>query len=227
MYIPPKNEESSIDLQLGLIEKYPLGTIFTSGPEGNLVANHFVFTVIREDIDKLVLRTHFARANKHHKDLRQVDECLVVFQGINEYITPLWYTTTQETHKKAVPTWDYTSVHVYGKPTVIEDGEWLDTEVRRLVDKQEYAIGKKWTVDDAPKNYTDLLKKAIFGLEIEVTRIEGKWKMAQDLCQGDFEGNRDGVAEQYGERGVCMAQVYTEARERRDAKKAAQKAEAL
>lgn len=218
MYVPAKNIEPSLELQLGLIEKYPLGTIFTAGPEGGLVANHFVFSVIRgeQDDDELVLRTHFAKANKHHLDLRKVDQCLIVFQGLNDYVTPLWYTTTQQTHKKAVPTWDYTSVHVYGEPTVIEDAEWLDTEVRRLVNQQEYAIDKKWTVDDAPKPYTDILKKAIYGLEIKVTKIEGKWKMGQDLCQGDFEGNRDGVKEQYGEKGACMAHVYTQARERRE-----------
>jgi hypothetical protein len=45
-----------------------------------------------------------------------------------------------------------------------------------------------WKVSDAPAPFTDMLTKAIVGLEIEVTRIEGKGKWGQEIKAGDQMG---------------------------------------
>lgn len=37
-----------------------------------------------------------------------------------------------------------------------------------------------WKVTDSPENYTELLKEAIIRVEINVERMEGKFKMSQE-----------------------------------------------
>lgn len=52
---------------------------------------------------------------------------------------------------------------------------------------------KPWTVDMAPENYVEALKKAIIGVEIRITRIGGKWKMSQEMGEGDRDGVEEGL----------------------------------
>ena len=42
-----------------------------------------------------------------------------------------------------------------------------------------------WQVTDAPADYIDTLLGAIIGVEIEITKLEGKWKMSQNRSEED------------------------------------------
>ena len=50
-----------------------------------------------------------------------------------------------------------------------------------------------WQVSDAPENYITQMKKAITGIEIKIDRMEGKFKMSQELADGDREGTISGL----------------------------------
>jgi transcriptional regulator len=45
-----------------------------------------------------------------------------------------------------------------------------------------------WSVSDAPADYIANQMKAIIGIEIPISRIEGKWKMSQNKEDGDRKG---------------------------------------
>lgn len=197
VYTQKQHIVEDLERQVALIEKNSFGTVFTYGPNKGLEANHFPFVVDRDEDDptKLTLRAHFAKANKHWQDLEECDECLVVFQGLDEYVSPLWYEETMETTRKAVPTWDYTAVHVYGKPTLIRDEEWIMQQMNELTDKFEHLRTKKWSTSDAPESYVKILRKAVYGLKIEVTHTEGKWKMSQEKGPNDVRGVIKGLKE--------------------------------
>ncbi|KAA8917179.1 hypothetical protein TRICI_000682 [Trichomonascus ciferrii] len=197
VFIQKPHVVEDIERQVALIEKNSFGTVFTCGPNKGLEANHFPFIVDRDEADpsKITLRAHFAKANKHWQDLEECDECLVVFQGLDEYVSPLWYEETMEKTKKAVPTWDYSAVHVYGKPTLIKDEDWVMQQMNDLTDKFEHLRTEKWSTDDAPEPYIKLLRKAVYGLKIEVTRTEGKWKMSQEKPPNDVRGVIKGLKE--------------------------------
>lgn len=66
----------------------------------------------------------------------EVEECLAVFQGPQAYITPSWYATKRETGK-VVPTWNYATVQVRGRPQVIEDISRLRRQIDDLTRLQE------------------------------------------------------------------------------------------
>jgi transcriptional regulator len=126
-----------------------------------------------------LLQGHVARANPLWRDLSNTD-VLVVFQGVNTYISPSWYVTKTQTGR-VVPTWNYAAVHAYGTLRVIEDAAWLRAQLNALTTQQEARFEQPWVVDDAPLNYTDqLIEHAIVGIEITITRLEGKWKVSQN-----------------------------------------------
>lgn len=52
---------------------------------------------------------------------------------------------------------------------------------------------KPWKMGDAPTDYIDGLLKAIVGLEIEVTRLVGKYKLGQNREERDRLGAAAGL----------------------------------
>lgn len=161
-----------------------------------LTANLAPF-LLAADSGKGTLRAHLARANPQWRELAAGQECLIVFQHSGAYITPNWYQTKQETGK-VVPTWNYAAVQAWGVPRVIEDPAWLRQMVGELTRKHEASQPKPWKVEDAPADYVDAQLKAIVGLEIPITRIEGKWKMSQNRPEADRAQVAAGLAAQGG-----------------------------
>jgi transcriptional regulator len=87
-----------------------------------------------------------------------------------------------------VPTWNYSTAHVYGDLVIHDDPEWLAGQVRRLTDLNEAHFDHPWTVDDAPERYIAGQLRAIVGLELVITRIEAKAKLSQNRPAADIEG---------------------------------------
>jgi transcriptional regulator len=188
MYRPPAFREESRDVLYAAIRAHPLALLVTHGTSG-LTANLIPFTLIADQGEHGILRAHLAKGNPQLEDLRAGAEVLVIFQGPQAYVTPSWYPTKQE-HGKVVPTWNYVMVQVRGTATVIDDPIWLRAQVGALTDQQERNRTAPWSVDDAPEAFIDGQLKVITGIEITVTRIEGKWKASQNQPAA----NREGVA---------------------------------
>ena len=49
-------------------------------------------------------------------------------------------------------------------------------------------------MSDAPRAFIDMQKRAIIGIEIEILRLEGKWKLSQNRSEGDRAGVKAGLA---------------------------------
>jgi transcriptional regulator len=191
MYQPPAFREDRVEVQHGLIRSHPLGLLITAGP-GGLMANPLPFLIDSEVSPRGTLRAHMARANPQWRELTAVVECLVVFQGPQEYVTPSWYATKKETGK-VVPTWNYVTVHSWGRPQVIEDAAWLRHQIEGLTALKESARPEPWKVDDAPDSYIAAQLKGIVGIEIVITRSQGKWKLSQNRPAADRTGVVEGL----------------------------------
>ncbi|TVY44932.1 Uncharacterized protein LSUB1_G000577 [Lachnellula subtilissima] len=154
------------------------------------------------------------------------EEVLVLFNHpVHSYVTPKFYTETKPSTGKVVSTWNYAAVQVYGKATIFHSSnsddlsEFLNKQLNDLAKIGEEDImgytgneGKKapWKVSEAPESYSSLLKKAIIGVEIEVLRMEGKFKMSQELKDGDREGTVGGFRALGTEEGERMAEMIEE-----------------
>ena len=198
MYQPPHFREDRIEVQHGLIRDYPLGLLITAGA-GGLMANPVPFLIDGDGSQLGLLRCHLARANPQWRELIGLEECMVVFHGPQDYVAPSWYATKHETGK-VVPTWNYTTVHVWGCPSLIEDTAWLRQQIDDLTALQEGRRSSPWSVNDAPPDYIHAQLKGIIGVEIPISRIEGKWKVSQNLPENDRPGVVEGLrGEKHGE----------------------------
>jgi transcriptional regulator len=186
MYQPPAFREDRPEIQHALIRAHPLGLLITAGPAG-LLANLFPFLLDAEGTEKGTLRLHMARANPQWRELEAVEECLVVFQGPQDYVTPSWYATKRETGK-VVPTWNYATVHAWGRPRVMNDDAWLRRQIEDLTTSRETQRTEPWLVSDAPEEFVAMQMRAIVGIEIPILKIEGKWKMSQNRPEADRAG---------------------------------------
>lgn len=196
MYLPSAFREDSLDIQHDFIRAHPLGVLATSG-DGGLMANHIPCLLYPEG-PRGVLRLHMARANPQWWELADGAECLVVFHGAQAYVTPSWYATKAETHK-VVPTWNFVAVHVWGTPRIHDDPAWVHAQIGALTDAQEKARAQPWRVEDAPDDFIAAQMRAIVGVEIAITRIEGKWKVSQNRNAADRQGVAQGLADEQGD----------------------------
>lgn len=139
---------------------------------------------------------------------------------------------------KIAPTWNYAAVQVYGRMRVYYDSKDEDTGVflqRQLSDLavlgEEGVLGlsnanangeseaegegggqSPWKLDDAPENYIKLLKKNIVGMQVEITRVEGRFKVSQEKNVGDRGGVVEGLERVGGGRARRMAEFVREGR---------------
>jgi transcriptional regulator len=191
MYQPPHFREDSLEVQHALIRAHPLGLLVTLGSAG-LVANPIPFVLDASASPQGTLKAHLSRANGQWQDFNPDLEALVVFQGPETYITPSWYAAKRE-HGKVVPTWNYAIVQAYGRMRVIGDPDWLLRQITAMTDVQEAARPEPWNVGDAPAPFVAAQLKGIIGIEIEITRIEGKWKVSQNRSEADRQGVAEGL----------------------------------
>ncbi len=205
MYQPPHFREDRRDVQHALIKTHSLGLLITAGP-GGLQANFIPFLIEPGTTENGTLRAHLARANPQLQELAAVDECLVVFQGPQQYISPSLYPTKQETGK-VVPTWNYITVHAWGRPQVMDDAAWIRGQVDDLTRHKEAPRAAPWQVADAPETFVASQIKAIVGLEIPIARIEGKWKVSQNRPAVDQAGVAEGLRSGDGDAQIMAAQV--------------------
>lgn len=186
MYVPKHFDEPRIDVLHQLIRAQPLATLVTLSSSG-LNANHIPLHLSVETSPLGTLRGHVARANAVWSDyVREVD-VLAIFNGPDAYISPSWYATKVETGK-AVPTWNYAVAHAYGQLRVIDDASWLRAHLEALTAHNEAALPEPWHVADAPQDYIDKMLAAVVGIEIEIVRLTGKWKMSQNQPEKNQAG---------------------------------------
>lgn len=190
MHCPTMFREERLEVLHDLISAHPLATLITAGSNG-LMANLIPFT-LHVGREHGILRAHLARGNKQLNALREGAEALVVFQGPECYVTPSWYPSKAE-NGKVVPTWNFAMVQVRGKPVVFDDATWLRAQIDEMTNNHERQREHPWTVSDAPEDFITAQLKAIVGIEIPISSIEGKWKVSQNRLPADRQGVIDGL----------------------------------
>ncbi|WP_144499303.1 FMN-binding negative transcriptional regulator [Bacillus sp. FDAARGOS_235] len=169
MYIPKYFAIQDEEMKYETIEQNSFATLF-SQHNGEPYATHLPLLLNRET---LTLYGHFARPNAQWKDSEN-QQVLAIFQGPHSYISPSWYETN-----KAVPTWNYVAVHVYGELEVVEDKQELLNSLQDLVHKYEDPQST-YSLDDVDPDYMAGLSKGIVGFKIKISKIEGKAKLSQN-----------------------------------------------
>lgn len=168
MYVPKHFAVNDREILYDFMEHYSFG-ILVSNKDGVPFATHLPFLLDREE-GKLL--GHMAKSNEHWQYTE--GEVMVIFHGPHAYISPTWYET-----KWTVPTWNYTAVHAYGKFNVIHEEAAVISVFERSVDRYESSMPKPWKADFNEAATKGMLN-GIVCFEIEISRLEGKWKLSQN-----------------------------------------------
>ena len=202
-YLPSHFEETDSATLHALVRAHPLAT-WVVQHQGELLVNHIPFLLDAQRGEHGTLVGHVARANPVWQALAEGASSVAVFTGAQAYVSPNWY-PSKHAHGKAVPTWNYATVHVHGVPRAFDDPTRVLDVVTRLTQTHEAAQALPWQVADAPADFVASLLKVIVGIEIPVQRWIGKWKVSQNRPATDQQGVAAGLQGQGNEEAAQMA----------------------
>ncbi len=173
MYTPASFRVDDLPTLHSFIEQHSFATL-CSTTDGELEATHLPLLLDREIGPHGRLVGHMARANSQWQRAAG-SRVMAIYSGPHAYISPTWYESNE-----TVPTWNYAAVHASGVLRLIEDESRLREIVRRTVDVYERSMPKPWSMDVVPPQFLDKMFVGIVGFEIEIDRLEGKWKLNQN-----------------------------------------------
>ena len=159
--------------------------------DAGLLATLLPFAFTPEVGEHGALQAHMARNNQQWST-PATGEALAIIQGPDAYISPSWY-ASKAGHGRVVPTWNYSTLHVYGELTIHNDAGWLARHVRHLTGLHEGGREHPWAVEDAPQKFIAGQLQAIVGVELIITRIEAKEKLSQNRSDADAAGVAAGL----------------------------------
>jgi len=177
MYSPPYNHLEDRTELLAFMGANSFALMVT-GTGGELHASHLP-VLVEERSGKLVLVMHMAKANPQWQQFFDED-VMIVFWGPHAYVSPRWYE-----QKERVPTWNYAAVHAYGKVRVVDERGAKYAAQEKLVMNHDPAWQNGFKA--LSKGYLDDMLSGIVNFEVEVTRIETRWKLSQNRGRREME----------------------------------------
>lgn len=190
-----------------VIDANPWATIMSTGPEGP-VASHYA-VLLDEERDDLTIVGHVGRPDDLIHGMGE-REMLVVFQGPHGYISPGWYGDVQ-----AVPTWNYTAVHLSGVPEILSDQENLEV-LDRLVARFEGRMPEPRLMWERPNDdaFVNRLAAGTVGFRLVPTKVVAKRKLSQNKPADTVQAI---ISELEGEGPYAQLELAREMRRAHDA----------
>lgn len=205
-YLPRHFHEQDPQRLADFVRDHSFGALVTVA-DGAPFASHLPLIFDADCGPKGTLRGHMARANPQWGHFKDGSSVLTIFEGPHTYISPAWYAAG------GVPTWNYTAVHVYGKPKLLDDKASVGAIVKRLTEIHEARFSPPWEADlTAPR--IERVLEHIVGFEIEITSIEGKMKLSQNRTTEDRKRVIARLAASNSETDAAVAKLMSEVLER-------------
>ena len=153
--------------------------ILINQTHGKLCATHIPIELEINSDGKEILQGHISKLNPQTEGFTENDQVLAVFSGPHSYISSSWY------DHENVPTWNYVSVHVYGRIKIVNEDTTTE-QLKKLVDKYETNSQNPVRVEDLSAK-TMRQVKGIFGFEIEISEIQATKKLSQSRDDHNYK----------------------------------------
>jgi len=179
MFVRPCWEPKTTNELYDFIDANPWGLVVNNSDRGPFATN-LPLLLDRSKGKHGVLVSHLATANEHARVLREGrSPTLAILEGPYAYVTSSWYP-----NRDMPPTYYYTAVHCYGQIRLQSQAElehWLGV----LTDRMESQVTNGWKMSEIP--HRDITRRLpfIMGFELEIERMEGKFKLGQDEPKKD------------------------------------------
>jgi transcriptional regulator len=181
MYLPRHFREDDLTQLHNFMRQHPFALIITN-QDSIPVGSHVPLILDDQQGPYGTLAGHFALGNQQWQTFDGSQQALVVFQEPHAYISPTWY----EEPAKSVPTWNYAVVHAYGTPRIIDDHEELMGLLAAQSKTFEAPIENPWTFEQSDA-WIQKMARGVVGFAIEISRLEGKFKLNQNRSLRDQE----------------------------------------
>ena len=175
MYLPKHFDQKDRALVLEVMRSHSFAVMVSNDERGAPFATHLPLIISEREIQgesRVVIEGHFARASPHRRHLEAAPEALVIFTGPHAYMSPRVYPDPMN-----VPSWSYLAVHAQGSVRWLPDAAAKDEVLKRLIALHEPSYAAQWS--GLPEDFRESLLAAIVAFEIEVVRLEGKFKINQ------------------------------------------------
>ncbi|WP_300056393.1 FMN-binding negative transcriptional regulator [uncultured Roseobacter sp.] len=149
------------------------GVLAVSGAEAPWLA-HIPFLL---DEAGAVLELHLLRSNPIARALAEGPlPARVAVSGPDSYVSPDWYGIDDQ-----VPTWNYVAVHLTGRLELRPQQELRDLLDRQSALFEERLLPKEpWLTSKMSEGVMDRMMRAIVPCRMQVTAIDGTWKLNQN-----------------------------------------------
>lgn len=208
MYLPKHFHEDDHQMLAEFVSAHGFGVLSVNG-EDRPFMSHLPMIYQRRENGDGVIRCHVARANPIWKSIEANPAVSIAFTGPNAYVSPDWYVTPH-----LVPTWNYTAVYIQGEGRLLDDAETRRV-LEDLSDKHETALLPKpvWTLNKLDEKSINRQLKAIVGIEIHITAIDGKFKLSQNRAGEDAARVEEALRNLGGENNIAVADMMSVVRE--------------
>lgn len=156
------------------------------------------------DKEKNLLLGHFGRTNPQLIDIAESDEVLVVFSGLDTYVSPQWYAS-----EDMVPTWNFQTLQVRGKARIVSDNRLIEI-LELLSGFHESGLERQWTMQALDEKRKVMMLQMITGFEIEIKDIKFKEKMSQNRSVEDQRSVIESLSMQGGNETTQIAELMSE-----------------
>ena len=206
MYTPKHFEENDPQILENLMFGFSFALLVTA-QHGTPVGTHLPLLFEATGVNGMLVG-HLARANNHWRQFDGGTEAMAVFQGPHSYISPNWYA-----NDGLVPTWNYATIHAYGRPQVIEDSIETKDILARLVKANETDTTGNWSMSRLSSDEIKKQLKGIVAFRMPIDRLEGKFKMGQNRPPEDVLAAVKGLrAAGHADAEMVAAEMETRAR---------------
>lgn len=178
MFIPKAFKEDNFETIKSFIKEQPQATLIAQTATG-LEGCHIPMYWQDDGSEFGCLYGHITKVNALNDSANLNAPWLVIFQDAGHYISPNWYPSKALTHKE-VPTWNYRSVHINGKISLLTEPDTLIKVLTKLTTDFEAYQPIPWSLDDAPKSYIQALCRAIVGIRVDIIDVQAQFKLSQN-----------------------------------------------
>ncbi len=186
MHPNPAFRKEETQRNIDFVRDRAFGTLAINGEDGPLTSHVPVLLDKSGDAAEL----HLVRSNPIARAVKSETPCVITVMGPDSYISPDWYGVIDQ-----VPTWNYVAVRLRGRliPKPHDDLHALLDRLsahfeRRLMPK------KPWHSSKMSDGVMEKMMKSILPYHIDITEIEGTWKLGQNKTEDARKAGADGVA---------------------------------
>ena len=172
---------------IALARARAFGTLAVNADGGPLMS-HVPF-LLSEDGRQVEL--HLVRSNPIVRLLDEPVPAAIAVSGGDAYISPDWYGVADQ-----VPTWNYIAVHLRGTLRQLPSHA-LHGILSTLSAHQEARLLPKtpWTSEKMDKDVYSKMQRQIVPVAMDITHIDGTWKLSQNKSDEVRLRAADGVAQ--------------------------------